>query len=208
MSTESLRDRQKRMAREEILNAAAELIVEVGTESIALADVAERAGVSTRTLYNYFESREALFMGISERFATISRELGGFDMPEGMDTLPDVIRANWRAWGDQGTLTLAAMRLSAAGNISPVAERRRQRHDAFAEVIADFRPDLDEGRAGEIGSMIHAMCGGAVFERMVVQDGIDPGTAAELIAWLVSLVRDGLADGEVPIENPKPEATR
>ena len=208
MSTESLRVRQKRIAREEILNSAAELIVEAGTESIALTDVAERAGVSTRTLYNYFESREALFVAVSERFATISRELGGYDMPERMDTLPDVIRANWRAWGDQGTLTLAAMRLSAAGNISPVAQRRQQRHDAFADVVGEFRPDLDEGQASGIASMIHAMCGGAVFERMVVQDGMDPGAAAELIAWLVSLVRDGLADGEVPIEIPKPEAAQ
>jgi AcrR family transcriptional regulator len=47
--------------REAILNAACEVIAEIGFENIRMRIVAERAGVSTAALHYHFDTRENLF---------------------------------------------------------------------------------------------------------------------------------------------------
>ena len=55
---------------------------------MSLHAVAERAGVSKRTLYNYFDSREALLAAISAWSDQLTLELGGYLVPEGLDSSP------------------------------------------------------------------------------------------------------------------------
>src|ERR1700690_4288593 len=57
----ALRERQASVVDEAILEALANLLETEDPESISMAQVAEDAGVSLRTLYRYFPSREDLF---------------------------------------------------------------------------------------------------------------------------------------------------
>lgn len=52
------RDRRKRLTRQALRRAALELGLEHGFSSVSVEAVAERAGVSTRTFFNYFASKE------------------------------------------------------------------------------------------------------------------------------------------------------
>lgn len=52
--------------RDRILDAAAQLIVENGLQC-SMAAIAERAGVATGSLYNYFPSKKALVLGVYVR---------------------------------------------------------------------------------------------------------------------------------------------
>ena len=66
----SLRRRTRRPAggtAEAILDAAEALFAERGYEGAALRDVAERVGVRAPSLYNHFESKEALYAAVLER---------------------------------------------------------------------------------------------------------------------------------------------
>ena len=54
----SLRERKKRATREALQAAALRLALEHGPENVRVEDIAEAAGVSTRTYNNYFSSRE------------------------------------------------------------------------------------------------------------------------------------------------------
>jgi AcrR family transcriptional regulator len=55
-----LRERLKQRTRQEIAGAAFELIAERGFEQVRIAEIAERAGVSEATVYNYFPAKEDL----------------------------------------------------------------------------------------------------------------------------------------------------
>ena len=57
VATERTRTERKRCA---ILEAAAEEFQANGFEGTSMDRVAERAGVSKRTIYNHFENKEAL----------------------------------------------------------------------------------------------------------------------------------------------------
>lgn len=58
--------------REEIMQAALELITEHGFHGAPMAMVAERAGVGAGTIYRYFEGKDAL---IAEIFAELEKKL-------------------------------------------------------------------------------------------------------------------------------------
>jgi AcrR family transcriptional regulator len=55
-----LRERQKRQTREEIAGAAMELFLARGFDAVTVAQVAEAAGVSEKTVFNYFPAKEDL----------------------------------------------------------------------------------------------------------------------------------------------------
>lgn len=62
---EGLRERRKRLSRDAMHRAALELVGEHGLANVTVEQIAERAGVSSRTLFNYWESKEAVVLGAS-----------------------------------------------------------------------------------------------------------------------------------------------
>ncbi len=52
--------RRKEQSREEIRKAAWELFSQFGVDRVSIADIARKAGVSQATIYNNFDSKEAL----------------------------------------------------------------------------------------------------------------------------------------------------
>ncbi len=197
---EKLRDAQRRMARERIMQAAADLIVEEGLEALSLADVVARAGVSRRTLYNHFDSREMLLAEIGRWSDELTLEQGGALRPDGLDTLPDVVQAVWRTWAAQGTLHQAVLRIDAASSESGISESRRARRAAMAEAILAVRPDLTTGQANDLASLLHAMTSAPVFERMTSEDGLSVEAAGALVGWALTVLRDALNAGNTPYD--------
>src|SRR5438034_9937087 len=80
------RERKKQQTRETIARAALELFVERGYEATTLAEIADAAGVSTRTIFAYFPSKEdILFSTIERTSGALTRALQ--QRPAGVDAL-------------------------------------------------------------------------------------------------------------------------
>ena len=62
-ATEGLRERKKRETREAIARAAWKLFNRRGFDAVTVADVAAAAGVSEKTVFNYFPAKEDLVFG-------------------------------------------------------------------------------------------------------------------------------------------------
>ncbi len=60
--TTGLRERKKLQLRETIAHAAYELFAERGFDNVTVADVAELAGTSVQTVFNYFPAKEDLVL--------------------------------------------------------------------------------------------------------------------------------------------------
>lgn len=61
--SESLRERKARQTRESIHRAAVSLSYERGLDAATVAQIAEAAGISQRTFFNYFASKEDAIIG-------------------------------------------------------------------------------------------------------------------------------------------------
>lgn len=61
--TESLRERTRRAVQEELLAAAQALIVEHGYDAVTIDQIAAAVGMSQRSFFRYFPSKEALVIG-------------------------------------------------------------------------------------------------------------------------------------------------
>jgi AcrR family transcriptional regulator len=203
--TDTLRDRQKQVARELILQAAADEIVEGGLEQLSLQAVAERAGVSKRTLYNYFDSRETLLAAIGEWSDELTLEMGGYLVPTGLDELPMMVRAVWRTWSAQGAIYEAMLVIEAAANATGISEGRRARRAALAAAVGTIRPDLSAAACSDVAAVLHAVTSAPVYRRLTTEDGIDIDTATSVIAWALTALRDSLLRGDDPF--PKEDTT-
>jgi AcrR family transcriptional regulator len=81
-----LRERKKRETREALARAGLQLFVERGYDATTLADIAEVAGVSTRTIFAYFPGKEdLLFASFETMNQALERALA--ERPEGQDAL-------------------------------------------------------------------------------------------------------------------------
>ena len=81
-----LRERKKRETRDALTQAALELFVERGYDETTLAEIAAAAGVSTRTIFAYFPSKEdILFCGMGGMREALARALA--ERPAGTDAL-------------------------------------------------------------------------------------------------------------------------
>src|SRR5215212_5730616 len=66
--THGLRERKKQATRETIADAAMKLFSRRGFDAVTVAEVADEAGVSEKTVFNYFPTKEDLFFDeIDER---------------------------------------------------------------------------------------------------------------------------------------------
>ena len=76
-SFEGLRERKKRQMRELISGTATQMFLERGFEEVRVTEVAERCGVSEKTVYNYFPTKESLVLDREEGLVeSIRRALG------------------------------------------------------------------------------------------------------------------------------------
>jgi AcrR family transcriptional regulator len=68
MTTPGLRERKKHQVRERISGIATTLFLERGFEAVSVAEIAEAAGVSKMTVFNYFPRKEDLFFDRAPAF--------------------------------------------------------------------------------------------------------------------------------------------
>ena len=79
---EGLRERKKRLMRQQLTDTAARMFMERGFDAVRVAEVAEACGVSEKTVFNYFPTKEALVLDRLETTMTALRTgLARADVP-------------------------------------------------------------------------------------------------------------------------------
>ncbi|MER6117072.1 TetR/AcrR family transcriptional regulator [Streptomyces sp. NPDC001743] len=134
------RERKKAATRQAIADAALELFLEHGFERVSVREVAERADVSTTTLFAHFPSKEAL---VFDREAEVEAELVAAvrDRPAGQDVV-EALRAHaLTSWGrlasDPRRASFTAL-VDGSPALREYGERMWMRHaGALGEAIAE-----------------------------------------------------------------------
>jgi AcrR family transcriptional regulator len=177
-----LRERKKQKTRETIIKVALELFVERGYEETTIAEIADAAEISPRTIFAYFPSKaDILFYDMPEILERLAQVLR--DRPEGasaLDALRDFIAGTLSTAGDDARNVAVRRRIVVAGNETLRGNQR-----------AHFAP-FEQLMAAAIAEDLHA---GA--------DDIRPRMIAAALATALSAIRDH--DGVTSPELASPE---
>jgi AcrR family transcriptional regulator len=180
--TAGLRERQKALARDTILSAAADQIAEVGLIEFSIPDIARRAGVSQRTVYNYFANRRELIESLNDWINERLLERGGYNSVDSLDLLPTAVEANFLLFSEMGDLTRAFAKADDSA-YEAVADDRSQRTAVFVNLAEEEFPGLPRERARAIGALLRSLCGSKNWYQLTNSLGLEPEEAASVTAW-------------------------
>ncbi|GAA0356346.1 TetR/AcrR family transcriptional regulator [Microbispora corallina] len=141
---ESLRERKKRETRQRIADMAMGLFLQRGFDNVTVAEVARAADVSVNTVFNYFRTKEDLFLDrsqdVEDLLARVVRERRpGETVVEALrrDFFDSLASGDWR-YGMHEGVDLFARRVRESPSLSArLLEVGYRREEQLAHALAD-----------------------------------------------------------------------
>jgi len=154
MNADSRTGRPRASSRETLAEAACELFLEQGYEATSIADIAQRAGVSRSSFFNYFASKgDILWAGLDERIAQLQQRLAE---DQTTDAGADVRAATAAIAADfaPDSLALALVNAAAMGLVDELEREASLRRSRIARAVSERlrRGGADRLRADVIGA--------------------------------------------------------
>jgi AcrR family transcriptional regulator len=197
--------------RQRIFEAARQVIVERGFDAAKMEEIAARAGVGKGTLYNFFDSKEELFLSLvvdsfERTRAMIDAQIEGIADPwERLEVawralmlgiFPDLVQQwglNYQLWGFMARNAEARARLFAYWR-----EMYREREAVIAASIAEgqasghFRGDIDPNG---VALLVTSIFDGLLHRAMFDAGRVDPEGARSVIVSMLRHLLTPTAEG-------------
>jgi AcrR family transcriptional regulator len=187
MKSASLRDHQAAVARERILQGVAELLERDDSTELTMPQVADAAGVSLRTVYRYFPTRDALL-------EAAGRWIGGELLKQGYpSSLDDVADSLERACGefDQRPGLVRAMAMSQVGRAARHS-RRRERLDAIRQALEREVAALPEGELRQAEAVLAYLHNMLAYTTIREEQHLSGEEIGEALGWAIRTLVDDL----------------
>lgn len=178
MDAHSLRTRQQRATQATIVKAYLDLAHEDGARAISMPAVAERSGVSVRTVYRYFGSKEELVVTAAKQM-NVEALAGGSLYESTVADFAENLSALWGILANQ-LPAVCAQHATPAGR-----ETRRERLPNARELVAGALP---KGTDQQTIDLVVATTSSSMLLELVDRMGYTPEVAAEMAVRLSLLV--------------------
>lgn len=187
----TFREEQAAQTRERVVRAAADLLSESDGSDLSMNDVADRAGVSVRTVYRSFATRDELLDAvigwIGDRF---NRQVGPppATRDDYVENAPQMIRAIFEV-----EPLYRALFATAAGR----ASHRRKQRSRLKEIQRAFETEtagMDDGQVLRFAAVLHLLSSsqGALF--MKDYWGLDADSIGRAVQWTIRTLADAASD--------------
>ena len=154
MTNEPRAGRPRASSREVLAEAACELFLEQGYDATSVADIAQRAGVSRSSFFNYFSSKsDVLWSGLDARIDSALVALGGLGSEADAAAVRGILSAVVSDFAPD-PLALALRNATAMGLEDELVRDTGLRHARLAAGIADAacRSGINAIRADILGA--------------------------------------------------------
>jgi AcrR family transcriptional regulator len=185
------RERHRHRTREEILDAALAVMTEQGVAALNLTEVARRVGLRQPSLYQYFDSRTAVYDALFERGMRTHRDLlaGALaQTPHGWSAVRAAARATLRFGTDQPILAQLLFTPAVPGFVpsqqayAPSLDAAQLMHTAITAAVE--RGELHPAAASENGiALLIAIVAGIASQQNAndAGNGFDNGRLVALL---------------------------
>ena len=180
MALVSLREQHALATRERILGAVAGLLERGAAGELTVPAVAEASGVSLRTIYRYYATREELLEAAGR---WIGDELLRHPYPRDLDEVADLYEVGARDFDERPGL-VRALAFSQLGQVVR-GYRRRERLEAIGRALRCELPHLSEPelrRAEAVLAYLHNML---AYTSLREESGLSGEEVGEAIGWAI-----------------------
>jgi TetR/AcrR family transcriptional repressor of uid operon len=183
--------------RKKILDAATKVFSEKGFNAATLDDIATAAEVSKGSIYNHFDSKEAMIDGLSQRWHTTDDEVldAAEAMPRAINGVTHIVKATIRRsqrvdFGDSARLGMfvwaeVLINPAVAKNQARLCEQSSRR---FSDLVNQAKMEGDIGPAFTVDSVVMFLgsLGGGFFLSRVWGTKSDVTDAEKLVDAFIS----------------------
>jgi len=163
-----------------MLEAAITQLESKGVDDVSMAEIAEAAGVSLRTLYRYFPDRASLLQAAGQH---LYDSLGVPFEISGPETISASLLDAAKRLSTRPALTRVLVRTTAGrATRSPLRGRRVQAIRAALEPVTD---GLDADTARWATAVIAHLCSAASWVFIADDQGVDDDDAQRAVAWAI-----------------------
>lgn len=192
----SLRDRQRELARETILGALADHVAETASLDFSVEEIAKRAGVSHRTVYNHFANRGALIEAFSDWADREMRTRGSTISPLDLAGLTHDVETNWRIFDEMASVAEAFARIDTVRSAVGGHVRRTR---AFVELVESRYPTLDTSQIIAAAAVLRQLVSVRSWYVLTHEHGLSTGDAASATSWAIETLILALDRGDSPL---------
>ena len=185
---------QKASTRDRIMRALASEVLERGAHDFSVQGVADRAGISHRTVYRYFPTREDLFHAYG---GWLDEQLGdgAYELPRGLGELAAASVGVFERFERVPLLAEAYVRILATGAAVAVHDTRKR---AFVNLVKRDARDVDKRHQLALAAVLRQVVSSATWAQAREEFGVGGEELGEVVKWIVDLVREAVETGEVP----------
>lgn len=184
----TLTEKRAAAAREHILDAAYELLVNHRDEPFSHEAIAARAGVGARTVYRYFPSQSDLY----EELWVQVRKQAGTIFPSSEDQILSQIPILFGGFDRNETVVTAVLESSAGHRVRErgAAEGR----GAFGEALKNLTAGMSPAKKKRVVAVFFAIYSAPFWELLRKRGGLSGPDAVAAAEWAMSTLITGLRE--------------
>jgi AcrR family transcriptional regulator len=187
MTAVTLRDQHARVTKDRILAAVADLLEQAQPEDLTVPDVAAASGISLRTIYRYFPTRDELFEGAGR---WIGEQLLESPYPQNLDEVAELFRQVGPRFDERPGLT-RAMASSGIGRRVRAA-RREERIAAIRAALRSEVGSLPEEELRRAEALLCYLHNFLAYPAMHDENGLSGEEVGDACAWAIRVLVDDL----------------
>ena len=180
MATESLRQRQAALARRAIFETLVKHLEAGDADDIAMDDLATEAGVSRRTLYRYFPSRDALLAAAAE---WIRGEVLVLPVDVGDEGIAESFRQAAARLEKRPELARALLRTTTGRALR--TGYRSERVAAIRRALRTEVPGLPQRELDRGAAVLTYLCSSNAWITIQDESGLDARKAQAAVEWAI-----------------------
>jgi AcrR family transcriptional regulator len=185
------RDAAKQETRDHILDALVEVVTREGVHAFTVQKVADAAGVTHRTVYRHFATREDLLDGLDELIERRGREAALDPEPAELTDLPELVSTAYRSFDAFPDAIRAYVIVSIALGRKVASFERRSR--MMREYIARIFPGLTEEEVAEAAGVIRLLGSSRGWHLLTTEQDLSTDAAARAASRAVEVLLADLA---------------
>ena len=185
---------QRVRTRNAILDALADVIAEAGGLEFSIQQVADRAGVTHRTVYNHFPTREALRDGLAEHVEELLGATGRRRPDAGtpsLESLAPMVAESYALFESCAPAVRASVILTLASRGPTQLAKRRT--DAFRKILKQGLPANARVPADEATAAVRMFLSTIGWHVLTEHLGLSPTKAAATAEWAIRVLLDSAA---------------